>query len=317
MDATRRRGVICSGNIVFDTLVRPVDELLWGGTTFVDSIEWHAGGNGGNTSRALGILGFPVRLLGAVGGDSAAGFLLDRLRLAGVDISLIERMDGPSSATVGLIRPNGERKFFHRHGASNESLRYSIDFTPELCAGSAHYHMSSLFVLPRLRPHGARVLASARAAGLSTSFDTNWDPDGSWMRDLEPCLPYIDYLFMNQIEAQMITGHSEAAEAAAVVRNKGAHAVIMKLGENGCAIYDTDREIACPGFAVEVQDTTGAGDCFAAGFIAASLEGAELPEAGRFANAVAAMSVQQIGAVSGVATTEETKAWIRSATVRE
>ncbi|MGH9582726.1 MAG: PfkB family carbohydrate kinase, partial [Bryobacteraceae bacterium] len=68
---------------------------------------------------------------------------------------------------------------------------------------------------------------------------------------------------------------------------------------------------------VEIHDTTGAGDCFAAGFIAALLEGAALAEAGRFANAVAALSVRQLGAVSGVISYAETEAWMNTARLRE
>ena len=309
-------GVICSGNIVFDILVRPVDELQWGGTTFVDAIEWHAGGNGCNTSRALSILGVPVRLLGAVGKDEPARFLLQRLEQAGVDISRIERVDAPTASTVVLVRSNGERKFFHRQGASKLAFANLITFTPELCAGAAHYHMGSLVVLPRLRPHGATVLAAARAAGLSTSFDTNWDPEGAWMRSLEPCLPHLDYLFMNEEEAQMMTGQQSAREAARVVLGKGLRTAVMKLGGRGCAIYTDGCEILCPAFAVEVRDTTGAGDCFAAGFIAAMLKGASLDEAGRFANAVAAMSVQNMGAVSGVVSYADTEAWMKTARLR-
>lgn len=317
MDASQTRGVSCSGNIVFDTLASPVDDLHWGGTTFVDAIEWHAGGNGGNTARALSILGVPVRLLGAVGSDDAARFVLDRLERAGVDISRIERIEGATSSTVGLIRPNGERKFFHRHGASSEAFCEPIVFTPELCEGIAHYHMASLFVLPCLRPHGAELLQSARAAGLSTSFDTNWDPDGSWMRDLAPCLPHVDYLFMNQVEAEMITGHTTPRAAAGAVLEKGLRTAVLKLGGEGCAIYTADREILCPAFDVEVKDTTGAGDCFAAGFIAALLDGAPLDEAGRFANAVAGLSVQRMGAVSGVVPFAETTEWMSTARLRE
>jgi sugar/nucleoside kinase (ribokinase family) len=310
------RGVICSGNIVFDTLVRPVDDLHWGGTTFVDRIEWHAGGNGCTTSRVLAILGVPVRLLGAVGKDEPARFLLERLREAGVDTARIEHVDSPTSSTVGLVRPSGERKFFHCHGASNDALANGIDFTPELGAGAAHYHMSGLFVLPRLRPLGADVLRRAHAAGLSTSFDTNWDPRGAWMSDLAPCLPEIDYLFMNEDEARMITGHTDAAKAADVVLAGGLKTAVLKLGGRGCAIYTAEREFLCPAFDVDVIDTTGAGDCFAAGFIAAMLGGANLEECGRFGNAVAALSVRQMGAASGVLSFAETEKWMNGARVR-
>ncbi|MBV9081988.1 MAG: carbohydrate kinase family protein [Acidobacteriaceae bacterium] len=310
------KGVLCSGNLVYDIVVRPVDQLHWGSTTFVDCIEFHVGGNGANTSRALGILGVPTRLLGAVGNDENATFLLERLAAAGVNTSRVERLSCRTAATVAVVSRNGERKFFHQLGASNEALQTGIDFTPELCSGIAHYHMASLFVLPAFRSRGRETLARARALGLTTSFDSNWDPQGAWMRDLEPCLPYIDFLFMNEPETEMMTGSTDAAIAARVVLEKRVRTVVLKLGASGCAIYTADREWRCPAFEVEVKDTTGAGDSFAAGFITALLNDASLPDAGQFANAVAGLSVQRVGAVNGVLPQSETEAWMRTARLR-
>jgi sugar/nucleoside kinase (ribokinase family) len=68
---------------------------------------------------------------------------------------------------------------------------------------------------------------------------------------------------------------------------------------------------------VKAIDTTGAGDCFAAGFLAATLDGASLAEAGRFANAVAALSVQKIGAVTGVLSKPDTERWIAETPTRD
>ncbi len=129
-------GILCSGNIVYDTLAKPVNELHWGrGTTFVDSIEYHAGGNGANTSRALAILGIPVRLLGAVGEDDQGRFILEKLQRAGVDTSGVQHVDAPTAATVGVVNSAGDRKFFHRPGASNEAFVEPIDFSSEACCG--------------------------------------------------------------------------------------------------------------------------------------------------------------------------------------
>src|SRR5690349_3258174 len=310
-------GVLCCGNIVYDTLVKPVDELYWGrGTTFVDSIEYHAGGNGANTSRALAILGLSVRLLGAIGTDEAGRFVVRVLRQSGVDTSNVAELSTRTAATVALVNSAGERKFFHGPGASCEAFAEPIDFTPELCEGLSHFHLASLFVLPRLRPRGPEMLIRARRAGLTTSFDTNWDPQEGWMTSLEPCLPHIDVLFMNEDEALMITGSSNPRSAASVVITKGLHTAVMKLGARGCAIYDEEQEIVCPAFEVDARDTTGAGDCFVAGFLAARQRGASLVEAGQFANAVAALSVQKIGAVEGVLPFAETETWMHSTPLR-
>ncbi len=310
-------GVLCSGNLVYDTLVSPVEDLHWGATTFVDSIECHPGGNGSNTSRALAKLGVPVRLLGAVGSDKQGQLLLDALQEAVVDSSYIEQIAGATSASVAVVKPSGERKFFHCMGASKEAFAQGIQFTPELSRGMAHYHLASFFVLPRLREKGPQTLIDARAAGLSTSFDTNWDPEAGWMRTLAPCLPYIDTLFMNEEEAQIVAGSSAPAQIAKSVLGKGARTLALKLGTRGCAIYTQEREILCPAFDVTAKDTTGAGDCFVAGFLAASLDGASLAEAGRFANAVAALSVQKIGAVTGVLSKAETERWMTQTPMRD
>ncbi len=312
------RGVLCSGNIVYDTLVKPVDELNWGrGTTFVESIEYHPGGNGANTSRALAILGVPVRLTGAVGADEQGRFILEVLRKAGVDMAGVAQVKAPTAATVGMVNSAGDRKFFHRPGASNEAFTTPINFAAREHDGISHYHLASFFVLPRLRASGAEVLLRAREAGLTTSFDTNWDPLDGWMRDLEPCLRHLDILFMNEDEARMVTGSTDPAVSASVILDGGAQTAVMKLGGRGCAIYTANEEIVCPAFDVPAVDTTGAGDCFVAGFLAARQRGASLAEAGRFANAVAALSVQRIGAVEGVLPLAETEAWMRTASVRD
>ena len=137
------------------------------------------------------------------------------------------------------------------------------------------------------------------------------------MDTLEPCLPYIDMLFMNEDEARMITGSSDPKTSGSVLLSRGAETAVLKLGGRGCAIYRRNSETICPAFEVEVKDTTGAGDCFVAGFLAAWMKGASLAQAGRFANAVAALSVRRIGAIEGLLPRAEAEAWMRSARVRE
>lgn len=313
---TEAPGILCSGSIIYDTLVQPFDESVWGTTRWVQSLEYHVGGNGANTARALAILGMPVRLLGTVGNDAQAEFVLQKLQEPGVDTSVIERADLPTAATVVLVNGCGNRQFLHRLGASLEAFREPVEFTPELCGNRSHYHLASLFILPNLRAHGPEMLRRARETGLTTSLDTNWDAEGEWMRALEGCLPQLDILFMNEDEAFMVTGSKDPATGAEVVFRKGVRTAVMKLSGRGCAIYAEGREIICPAFEVNAIDTTGAGDCFVAGFLAARQQGASWEEAGRLGNAVAALSVQKLGAVTGVLPWGKTQAWMKSATLR-
>jgi sugar/nucleoside kinase (ribokinase family) len=290
-----------------------MEALRWGTTTFVDCVEYHAGGNGANTATALAILGVPVRLAATVGNDLQGDFVLNKLARAKVDTTLVRRVDQPTAATVVMVNAAGERAFLHRLGASKEAFGQPLKFTPSVCEGMTHYHLASLFILPRLRAYAPEMLAGAHAAGLTTSLDTNWDAEDRWMLDLAGCMRYLDFLFMNEDEALRITGSPDPATGAAIVQSLGVQTAVMKLGPRGCAIYTDDREILCAGYDIEVVDTTGAGDCFVAGFLAAMTRGASLREAGEFGNAVGARSVKQVGAVSGVRTTAETEAWMRFA----
>jgi sugar/nucleoside kinase (ribokinase family) len=310
------RGILCSGSIVFDTLVQPFEESAWGTTTFLESLVVHVGGNGANTARAMGILGTKVRLLGAVGEDPQADFILSQLRDAGVDISEVARVAAPTAATIVLVNRRGDRQFLHRLGASALAFEQPVQFTREICDEISHYHLASLFVLPNIRLHGADTLQRAQVTGLTTSLDTNWDAEGKWMSVLQPCLRYLDILFMNEDEARMVTGWNNPARGAEIVLREGVKTAVMKLGPRGCAIYSGDEEILCPAFDVSVKDTTGAGDCFVAGFLAARQRGADWAQAGQFANAAAALSVQKLGAVAGMLPFGEIESWMRTASVR-
>ena len=316
MTSAPNGGVLCSGAVIYDTLVYPVDEAPWGTTTFVEMIEPHLGGNAGNTSIALAAIGIHVRVAAYVGRDEPGRFLIDRLQRAGVDTRAIVTVDARTAATIAIVNRAGNRKFLHRLGAHEIAFAEPIDFINGIAEGMAHYHLASLFLLPRLRAHASETLRRARAAGLSTSLDTNWDAEGRWLADLGPCLEHLDLLFINEDEARMTAGTSDPAVAGPFFVKRDVGTAIMKLGARGCAIYTRDGELSCPAFDVEAKDTTGAGDCFVAGFLAARLRGASLADAGHFANAVAALNVQQVGGSAGVRSSAEVQAWMRTAKLR-
>jgi sugar/nucleoside kinase (ribokinase family) len=305
-------GVLCCGNLVLDILVRPVDAFPWGTTTLVESIEQHLGGNGATTSYTVGKLGASVRLAGMIGADAFGDVLVGKLESAGVDTGLIARSPAPTATTAVLVNSSGNRMFLHRLGASGEAFSAPFEFTPEVTDGMSRFHLASVFGLPRLRPHTADLLRRARAAGLATSVDTQWDTRGRWMEDLAPCLPFTDLLFMNEDEAHMLSGSSDTARAAEIMRERGTQVVVVKLGGRGCAVYGPGQAVECPAFKVPVVDTTGAGDCFAGAFLAALLRDRSLEAAAKFANAVGALTVQQLGAVEGVRSFDETEEWMQS-----
>ena len=301
--------MLCCGNLVRDILVGPVRELGWGRSTWVESIEEGIGGNGANTSYALAKLGMPVRLLGVVGADNAGDAVVAELKRAGVDTGHIRRSALPTAATVVVVDENGARAFLHRTGASGEPFSLPPKISEAHKAGCTRFHLANMFALPGLRPHAASLVRQARAAGMSVSIDTGWDAKGEWISALGPCLEHADLLFVNEDEARELSRCGETRAAVDGLREHGARDIVVKLGSAGCAVYAAGEEIRVPAFRVTAVDTTGAGDCFAGAFLAALQRGFSYAEAARFANAVGALSVQKMGATTGLLSFEETLQW--------
>ena len=303
-------GVLVAGNLVLDTVVIGVPESPpWNTSQWVESMEQHLGGNCGNTSHAIARVGVPARALAFAGRDAAGDRVTEILSAAGVDTSFMERTGMPTAASVALVRADGARCFLHCPGASLVAFLNAPEITSSLASGCAFFHMANPFGIPGLRSTAPEILRRARAAGLRTSLDAGWDSRGEWMKVFAPCLPLADVLFVNAEEARLLTGVEDENAAASALMDAGAACVVVKMGALGCMLRNSQGCWTIPGFAVTAVDTTGAGDCFAGGFLAAAAKGLPPLEAARFANAVGALSVQKPGSTAGLLSFEETLAW--------
>lgn len=304
--------VLCAGNLTQDILAYPVDRITFNATAWVEQIETSIGGNGANTAHALATLGARVRLIGAGGADKFGDHVVSTLASAGVDIAHIERVDAATATTVVLVNRDGERAFLHQPGASRHAFTATFDFSSACVQGCSHFHLANPFALPAVRERAGEMLRDARSAGFTTSLDTGWDARGEWMKVLGPCLPYIDLLFANDAEAEKLSGSPDIHCAAQFFQKGGVGAVVLKLGRQGCLVFDGDQEISASAFAVGVVDTTGAGDCFVGGFLAALQRGASVSEAARMGNVAGALSIQRLGSVAGLVSYEEAMRWADS-----
>ncbi len=254
--------VCVCGNIVFDVLVRPVEQVRWAATTLVETVSQQLGGNAGSSSYTLGKLGIPTFVVTLAGRDAEAAAVIARLESAGVDTSRVMRTDAPTSVAISLVNRAGERALLYQLGAAAE------DFPSFPISGAAHFHLAAVFRMRHLRSAAPDVLRHARELGMTTSVDTQWDTEGEWMKVLAPSLPSTDLLFVNEDEARMLSGHSDPESAAHTLREAGAKTVCIKLGLQGCMVFGENMEFNSPGFRVNAVDSTGAGDCFSAGYIA-------------------------------------------------
>jgi sugar/nucleoside kinase (ribokinase family) len=292
--------VVCLGILVADAIARPVDELPERGTlTLLDEISLHGGGCALNSATVLTRLGLRTGVAGKVGADSFGTVLLALLDQRGVDRrGVLVDADAATSATVVLVDPGGERTFLHVPGANGRVRAEELDRT-YLFSGRA-LHLAGALVMPELDGEpAAGLLAEAQRRGLVTSVDKVFDATGGWTRVL-PCLPHADVFTPSLAEAQALSGRKEPAAAAAWLRERGAGAVAITLGERGSYVSGPGFDGPVEPFSVDAVDGTGSGDAFAAGLLYGVLADWPLARSARFANALGALATTAVGATEGI-----------------
>ncbi|HLG76366.1 MAG TPA: PfkB family carbohydrate kinase, partial [Ktedonobacteraceae bacterium] len=166
----------------------------------------------------------------------------------------------------------------------------------DLLARARHLHLSSYFLQSALQPHVPQLLAQARALGLSTSVDPGFDPAERWQ--IPGLLQELDFFFPNEVEACAITGETDVRAALEVLAGQ-TPTVAIKCGAQGTLAAHRNERIHIPAFTVEAVDTTGAGDAFDAGFLAAALAGEDLTTCVRSGNACGALTAAHRGGSGG------------------
>ena len=288
--------VFCAGNAVMDVLARPVDGLpAPGASQRLEEVALGPGGNGLSTAVALARLGVRVALAAPVGDDRLGEILRWSVRFAGVDDSnVITVKEARTSVSLVLVESSGERRLLHFRGANAHFSGQDLNW--DLVKGARVFHYGSAFALPSFDGAPlAEAVGRARRLGCLTSMNPCWDSWGRWLPLIEPALAYVDYFCPNQEEGRQLTGETEPAAIAQRLHQAGVKTIIVKLGPAGCYVNGPEGAFSSPGFAVRAIDTTGAGDCFEAAFLAALCRGNNLQHAARFANAAAALSTLGMG----------------------
>jgi ribokinase len=284
----------------------------------LDAADLVLGGSAAITAAGCARLGLRTGLLSAVGADVFGAFVRERLTERGVEL-LTPRSPGatPTGLSVILSDP-GDRAILTLPGTIPALT--PADVTDELLASARHVHVASLFLQPRLRDGLAGVFTRARRLGVSTSLDTNWDPTGRWAA-LEEILAVTDVFLPNAAELLAVTGgrpadadgpdRARAVAGAAARLVAGGTAVVLKDGAHGGRAWWPGGDCAAPGLPVDVVDTTGAGDSFNAGFLAARLAGRDIPDAVAWAARAGSLSTRAAGGTAAQATIDELTPSIR------
>jgi sugar/nucleoside kinase (ribokinase family) len=294
MSEARSPGVLVIGDVMTDVIVRPEGPLVRGSDRRA-SIRSRAGGSGANQAVWLGAMGAPVRFVARVGAADKPQ-LQQYFRGFGVEPLLSGDEDLPSGVLVSIVDPDGERSFLTDRGA-NLALS-AADLPDSLLDGTALVVVSgySFFAeSPRAAVRG--FFKAAQARGTPTAVDP---ASVGFLEEVgaENFLKWTSgasLLVANSAEGLALSG---SGELEAQMRALGSHyrRVLIKRGAQGAALGDhSGVRLDLPAPAVEVLDSTGAGDAFAAGFIAAELAGLPEPECLRHAIAAGSEAVRHLG----------------------
>jgi len=300
--------ILCAGLIVCDVIVSPVPkDVMYNDSSRIDTLKMASGGDALNVAVVLAKLGVSVSLCGMAGVDAFGNFVADEVKRAGVDTStIIRNSEYATSTSIVLIENGGERHFAY-YGKTNDELKaediLKCDFNKY-----RHLHIGSAMALKSLDGEGLRdVLKYAKDEGLTTSFDVTWDSDGVWLDKIKSALYYCDYFLPSFEESQKISGCESIDDMKAFYSQFNIKRLVIKMGEAGSFATDFTNEYYTPIIKKgEVVDTTGAGDCYAGGFLCATYHGLDLRESAIFATAVASDCVTQYGANAGVKPLSET-----------
>lgn len=253
-------------------------------------------------------LGGDCAIVACVGDDDFGRLNVDRLAQDGVDTRHIHKLELETTGSAFVAYDgHGDRGFIYNiKNAACASLGPSL-VDADVLADCALFHVtgSSLFST-RVIEAAQKAVDEVKSSGGRLSFDPNIRKEMLTDADMHDALHYIaeraDILMPSEGE---ITALTEAENEADAIRERlagGADEVIIKKGAAGCTYHDRDQTIEMPGLTIREVDPTGAGDCFAATYVALRQQGVEISAALRYANAAGANAACFQGPMEGTAT---------------
>ncbi len=277
----------------------------------IESVHMTVGSSSAIFACGAARLDLRVAYFGVVGDDAFGRFMLDALRSRGVDTSACLVDPARRTGSTVILTSGRDRAILTEMGAIGAM---DVDVIPASLVGRArHLHSGCFYLQETSRDRLPGFFAAARARGITTSFDTNWDPTGNWDGGVAAMLGACDIFFPNAAEARRIARLDDVEDAAralarvgAAGRTDGGPIVTVKLGAAGALACRADGPlIRVPAMPVEPLDTTGAGDSFNAGFLRAWLDGADLGECLRWGAVSGAISTRRLGGIDGQPTMGE------------
>jgi sugar/nucleoside kinase (ribokinase family) len=288
------------GNVTLDIICKTVDDVPRQASISFQDAAVTPGGCASNTAIGLSQRGERVYLIACVGDDESSELLQRAWKKTGVDIRFVQRIPGMiTGVSVGLVDSDFQPRFIHTSGANGKLTKDFLSSEALADEGVGFLYVAGYFVLPGLLDlkFGGR-LKEVQEKGIFTTLDVVSSPAMENPEYVWPLLPHLDLFLSNLKEAELITGCKDPQSAAAYFHQKGAQGVIIKLGKEGCFYSNGEEAVHLPApQSKNLIDTTGAGDAFGAGLMAALRQGKTIPDACLMGNEWGSKNVEFLGAV--------------------
>ena len=250
----------------------------------------------------LASLGAKTAFIGKVGNDDFGQFVVHCLEQKGIDTSRVVRDDQLKTGITIILNYPEDRAMVTHAGAMEKLTIDDIDW--DFVNRARHLHLSSFYLQKGMRRDCPTLFKQAKNNGLSTSFDTNWDPEEKWGADIFETLPHVDVFLPNEHEAQFISGR-QTPKAALDKLAEYSKTTVIKRGANGAIAKQNGRIFEAAPFKVTPVDAVGAGDSFDAGFVFKYLQGEDIAKCLEFGNLCGALSVTKAGGTAAFENSEQ------------
>jgi len=279
------------------------------------SLELKIGGAESNLAIALSRLGLSAGWAGFLGDDEPGQLVLDRIRAEGVDTSQVRRLPDHPTGLYLREQVGAQTRVYYYRRASAASTMSAQAFDPDYLGGAAVVHLTG--ITPALsdecRDFALWAARQARASGARVGFDVNyrsklWGPEEA-RAFAEEILPEVHLLLVGDEEARALWGRADEGLVRELAQ-RGPEEVVLKQGRAGSLASVGGEVLEHPAFEVAEVDPVGAGDAFAAGYLAGHLWGLPAEERLRLANAMGAMSVATLGDYEGLPDRDELRAFL-------
>jgi sugar/nucleoside kinase (ribokinase family) len=304
---TSNHKVFVIGELNVD-LIMTGDQVVpeWNREKLVDSFDMVLGSSSAITASGLSGLGMDVYFVSVVGDDAFGHFCIQELQKKGIDTQYVKVDPALKTGVTLSLSTSKDRALLTYMGAIS---KVSPEILPkEIMQLATHIHFGSFYLQEDMMNHWHELFKTAKDYGISTSFDTGWDPNERWNKEKVLSLTeYTDLFLPSEEEIKHIIDRADLAQLTQLLPEKHGR-VAVKLGSKGSLLIDEDgSEIMAPSFSITPIDTTGAGDSFNAGLIFGYLNGQDDKEMLQFANACGAIATLRIGGASSVPAVSDVK----------